>query len=409
VLEVYSGRFQVLPAQIEELPHPDLDLVITIPAYKEPDLLPTLRSLAQCERTAGRVEIILVINAPENSDEEVLACNDKVHGQVRCWEEKEMPDHLKIWVIREENLPYKHAGAGWARKIGMDEALRRWALLDKDGPIICLDADCTVSGDYLLAAKKAFENPKVNLAHYQFEHRIEAEKNPMLREGIIQYELHLRTYIQGLRWAGYPFAVHTVGSCMVCRASVYAKSGGMNRRKAGEDFYFIHKLMPLGGFVYLPAKVYPSCRISDRVPFGTGRAQLEYAASNSRNPSSYAVEVYRILKKFFDLVPGWFQQELVNIEFPPELQGYLDEIGLAEKVMQMNNQSSERKIFEKRFWQWMDGFKVLKMTHYLRDQCCPNQAVYISSQNVLELLGQEVFQEKDELLYTFREMDKILN
>jgi hypothetical protein len=45
----------------------------------------------------------------------------------------------------------------------------------------------------------------------------------------------------------------------------------MNRRMAGEDFYFIQKLLPAGGFFNLnQTTVYPSPRSSARVPFGTG-------------------------------------------------------------------------------------------------------------------------------------------
>jgi len=42
----------------------------------------------------------------------------------------------------------------------------------------------------------------------------------------------------------------------------------MNRKQAGEDFYFIQKLMPLGGYFALNSTaIYPSPRESSRVPF----------------------------------------------------------------------------------------------------------------------------------------------
>jgi len=107
-----------------------------------------------------------------------------------------------------------------------------------------------------------------------FEHPIagnEFEAN--IYEGIINYELHLRYYYQALKYCGLQYAFHTVGSSMVVRSSAYQKQGGMNKRKAGEDFYFIHKIIALGNFSELNSTVvYPSPRISDRVPFGTGKA-----------------------------------------------------------------------------------------------------------------------------------------
>ena len=75
----------------------------------------------------------------------------------------------------------------------------------------------------------------------------------------------------------FPFAFHTIGSSMAVRASSYMRQGGMNKRKAGEDFYFQQKIIPLCGFTECNSTVvYPSPRPSYRVPFGTGRAMLGY-------------------------------------------------------------------------------------------------------------------------------------
>ena len=60
---------------------------------------------------------------------------------------------------------------------------------------------------------------------------------------------------------------------MAVRAHAYARQGGMNRRQAGEDFYFMQKLVD-GEQVenIAEATVFPSARLSHRVPFGTGKA-----------------------------------------------------------------------------------------------------------------------------------------
>lgn len=47
----------------------------------------------------------------------------------------------------------------------------------------------------------------------------------------------------------------------------------MNRRRASEDFYFLQALMRGGRLTELGStRVLPSPRVSQRVPFGTGRA-----------------------------------------------------------------------------------------------------------------------------------------
>lgn len=46
----------------------------------------------------------------------------------------------------------------------------------------------------------------------------------------------------------------------------------MNQRKAGEDFYFLHKFSILDQLGEINVEiVLPLARSSDRVPFGTGK------------------------------------------------------------------------------------------------------------------------------------------
>ncbi len=81
----------------------------------------------------------------------------------------------------------------------------------------------------------------------------------------------------------------------------------MNRRKAGEDFYFLHKIIPLGEFREVNTTcVIPSSRESDRVPFGTGAAMRKYVASNESTLLTYAPECFYDLKMFFSCIPGLF-------------------------------------------------------------------------------------------------------
>ena len=99
------------------------------------------------------------------------------------------------------------------------------------------------------------------------------------------YELHLRYLNLFSRFTGFPYAYHTIGSCFGVRAETYASQGGMNKRKAGEDFYFLHKIIPLGEFREINNTcVIPSPRESDRVPFGTGAAIGKYLFRGIRHP-----------------------------------------------------------------------------------------------------------------------------
>ncbi|EON76523.1 hypothetical protein ADIS_2973 [Lunatimonas lonarensis] len=374
IIQTYTNRFEVRPAYFLDPPPADLSLVITIPCYKEPNLLATLESLGRCILPSGAVEVIVAVNAPDSAPEEVLEANRTSIEQVGDWCSRNPSSKLDVKIIQEEGLPDRYAGAGLARKIAMDEGLRRWASLGRDGPILCLDADCLVSTSYLVAAERVFSNKEIKLAHFQFRHDWRLEIDESLQLGIVAYELHLRCFIQGLKWAGYPFAVHTIGSCMAVRASLYARSGGMNKRKAGEDFYFMHKLLPLGGFREIPATVFPSCRVSDRVPFGTGRAQREWKTGD-RELKTYSLQIFDRMALLFKEIEDIYERDVHMDSLPDPIREVLSFVSFGDRVGQFRVESRTKEVFFRKFWGWMDGFLVLKLVHYLRDHGSPNQSL----------------------------------
>ena len=63
----YKYRFNVNNPYFDKLPAEDLSLIVVIPSYKEPNISYTLASLCQCIKPKGEVELIIVVNAPENA------------------------------------------------------------------------------------------------------------------------------------------------------------------------------------------------------------------------------------------------------------------------------------------------------------------------------------------------------
>ena len=169
----------------------------------------------------------------------------------------------------------------------MDLALERFKKIGYNGIIAGLDADTTVAENYLYEINHFFINTNNQAASIHFEHPINGyDYNQFNYEQIIYYELHLRYYKNALQYLELPFAFHTIGSAFALTAKAYARQGGMNRRKAGEDFYFINKLIKGEKFGEInKTMVVPSPRISERVPFGTGRAILD-ASKNKKGAFS---------------------------------------------------------------------------------------------------------------------------
>jgi hypothetical protein len=239
-----------------------------------------------------------------------------------------------------------------------------------DGLIVNLDADCRVALNYLAELEEWYSQKKLNDGcSIYFEHPFPID--PLLAEAILYYELHLRYYIEAQRWLKLPYAYHTIGSSMAVRASAYDKAGGMNTRKAGEDFYFLQKIIGLGNFEDLNSTVvYPSARISERVPFGTGRAVLEFI-EKGRYRSTYGIEIFIMLTPLFD----WVKSEVEGDQLQPDqLLALVDPI--LKQFLQMHQFESKWKeiikntsSFEsrvKRFFQWFDAFLLMKWCHFCR-------------------------------------------
>jgi len=302
--ELYFRRFGHCDRQIPSPPERDLGIVVVIPCFNEPDLVGALESLRLCERPEYSVEVIVVVNSPAGCGEAMRRQNEATLKIAAPWIARHQNPRLAFYLLHFPELPPKQAGVGLARKIGMDEALRRFADVGRAGIIAGFDADCRCEGNYLTALERHFQkHPDTPACSIYFEHPLDGPLSPQNYEAVAAYELHLRYYVQALRAAGFPHAHHTLGSCMAVRADVYGKQGGMNKRKAGEDFYFLHKIIALGGFVDLTATtVLPSPRPSERVPFGTGKAVRDILSGHPIQ--TYSLEAFLDLKQLIEFEIG---------------------------------------------------------------------------------------------------------
>ena len=95
---------------------------------------------------------------------------------------------------------------------------------------------------------------------------------------------------------------------MAVKALPYVKAGGMNRKQAGEDFYFIQKLVPAGGYFSLNSTtVYPSPRASFRVPFGTGASIGKLTEQMNVRLLTYNLQAFNELRSFFSMTESFYQ------------------------------------------------------------------------------------------------------
>lgn len=414
---LYLDKSAFCEKQILEAPLPELGMVIVIPCHKEPHLLKTLNALAACTLPKCNIEVIVVINAAENSSKEILKENTFTEVELERWIIKNESVALRYFYIIKNDLPAKDAGVGLARKIGMDEAVRRFdAIENENGVIVCLDSDCTVESNYLTALENHFLlHPSATGCSIYFEHPLEGDEfAPEVYEGIIRYELFLRYYNCGLRFSGYPLAWHTIGSSMAVRTKIYQQQGGMNKRKAGEDFYFLTKLFPLGDFTELnETTVFPSPRPSERVPFGTGKAINKWLEEGTNNLPTYNPKTFTDLAELVELIPELYAASLDTIpqkiqHLSPALLAFLSDNDVENKLAEINANVKSKEQFINRFYRWFGNFMVLKFVHFARDKYYGQQSIEEAAKAMLDTAGIE-FNETisaKELLLLYRELER---
>jgi len=403
--------------KIDVNPSGNLGLCVVIPCYNEPSLIKSLGSIACCALPACDVEVIVVVNHPEGSVSEVLESSLKSVIEVieanRVWGS----ERLRFLAVKAFDLPRKQAGVGYARQIGMDEAAFRLLSAGRQqGVIACFDADSVCMPNYLTELYELWRQyPKTHACSIRFEHPLTGDEFPAeVYNGIAAYELHLRYYNQASRFIGFPFAYHTVGSSMACSAEAYIKFGGMNRHQAGEDFYFLQKIIPHGQFRELNTTcVYPSPRPSNRVPFGTGRAMSKLVYSHEPI-STYHLESFLNLGPLLLNVSNLFRYSIPQTErfinsLAEPLKEFLIQVDASRAIENVRANASSPKTFKKRFFLWFDAFMLLKYMNFAAEKYYGRQPVDYQAKSLLACMGYKQYENLSttELLLRYREMESV--
>ncbi len=404
VVHNYIQRRVFEPTLIMKIPSPLLEIILVVPSYKEKlsDLLALCCSLEN-QTIHGLFELIIVLNNPK-SDKSGYETNKELLNRKEEFQKFSFP----VYIIDKTNLPdSKKVGVGLARKIGLDEGLQRFNYLNKNGLLVCLDADCTVEPTYISEIRNYFKlNISQDALSIGFLHPLDRMENVKERHAIIEYELHLRYYIHIQGLIGLPFAFQTVGSAMAVRSQAYAAEGGMPALKAGEDFYFLHKFIRKNKCGNLrKALVIPSGRISDRVPFGTGRAVGEIINSKKQY-QTYQPTSFKILKEDLSQIINAYP-DFKNIygSLNKKSSQYFKDNDLVLSLKECLNNTKDIESFIKRFYQWFDAFRLMKYLHYLRDRHFPNVLVLNAVNELQEMKGKIGFDNTLDALMYYRRLN----
>ena len=405
----------LFPEFIKEVPDNQIGIIVVVPAYDEPSITTLLDSLKSCDEPDCKAEVIIVVNAPADASPESLGNNRICIRNTEQWRDNNKSIFFRLYVVDTGKAPVPGWGVGLARRTGMDEALRRFNTVENpEGAIVCLDADCTVEKNYFTAIYNELVSKKDRKAcSLYFEHPLSGSLFPAdVYNYITQYELHMRYFVQGLKYSGFPYPFHTVGSALAVKALQYVKAGGMNRRQAGEDFYFIQKLSPLGYFTLNRTTVFPSPRESKRVPFGTGVMITRSMDNNNNVFLTYNSLAFSDLRKLFDIVPTLYPANRDKVGYsynilPPGLKTFTGEEEWMGKIDEIRRNTSTYESFMKRFFFWFNMFRIVKYLNHIHTEKYDRIPVRDAAYNILELSGfKDIPEDICQLLLYYRLLEK---
>jgi hypothetical protein len=257
--------------------------------------------------------------------------------------------------------------------------------------ILSLDADTLVQNNYLSATNNYF-TPRDKTAIVAYEHQMPL--NYEEQAAICCYEIFLRYWVLGLKYAKSPWAFHSIGSTIITSTEAYLEVRGMNKREAGEDFYFLSKLAKMSKIGYIKETcVYPSARPSARVPFGTGkRIQRFLAGVHKEEYLLYDPKIFVILADWLQLMKNQFicgdDEILIKTErIHPMLKSFLIDCDFAAVWSKICRNAKDEKTLTRQFNDWFDGFKTLKLINYFTKKVYPQINMFEALNRILSMSG----------------------
>ena len=346
-------------------PKDKYDIIITIPCYNEYDyIFKTLNSInIQDSVYLEKTIVSIVINNSMDEDESVILNNKKTYEKLL----NSIYDFDLIVIDAFSDgkaIEPKFSGAGMARKISVDVMLNH---LKEDSLICFIDADTILSDKYLTCIKSSYSKNKWQASIVNFSHQNDEPKTKVL---IKEYEKYLKETAANIKSCGSPYGYVSLGSTMVCTYLAYISVGGMNRKIASEDFYFLQELEKYCGVKQInDILVHPSSRYASRLYLGTSmRLQKSLAGELDLSTLYFSKDAYNILEKWIQLALSskektynTLKDNILRIDH--DLLEFLNSINLKGAWESIVNSPSSNH-FEKQFHRWFDGLSIFKLLKF---------------------------------------------
>ena len=339
--------------------------IICIPSYSEDKYIKkTLQSIKKQNKTLLKTTlIIIVINNGPNEHNKIISSNKKTITIIKLFKS------LNICFVdafsKGNELPKKYAGVGFARKIGLDLSL---TFCNKNTILCNLDADALISKNYLETIKQFYNKNNSSSAVVNFKHV--PSKSNKINQSIKIYEQFLKITSKNLKSANSPYYYHSIGSTITCTSLAYASVGGMSKKIATEDFYFLESLAKYRSVEIIEnILVFPSSRISERVYLGTGYRMKQSDSGFDLNKLFFDDSTFIILKKWLLLGKNCKDYKIqIVLSKAKNIDINLPKFLINEKIEfiweGLQKSSPSNKHFELQFHRWFDALKTLRLLKF---------------------------------------------
>tara|TARA_B100000945_G_scaffold312686_1_gene307572 strand:- start:217 stop:1347 length:1131 start_codon:yes stop_codon:yes gene_type:complete len=360
-------RASLNPWFLNPKPKNKFNQAVIIPAFNEFKYLPNTLNSLNCNdpNLLNDTLVVVVVNSVNNTPKNILADNYKTLEFI-----KKSKYNFKLSVVDATTpglqLPDKYGGVGLSRKIGMDLSLPY--LNNEKSLLFTTDADTLLHPDYLKFVNNNFNKKSIKAAIVNFKHL--KSTNNHIEKAIRQYEKFLFMTAKMISNTGSPYGYVSMGSTMICNVDAYCSIGGMPKKKATEDFYFLQELTKYCG-VYKINKilVHPSPRSTERVFLGTGFRINQLINGLSIKKLYFSKKAYNTLEAWLLLGHSSWKKELDELlnqtqKIEYELSSFLIKEKISKVWNNIQNSSPTKIHFIKHFNCWFDALKTMKLLKY---------------------------------------------
>jgi hypothetical protein len=137
------------------------------------------------------------------------------------------------------------------------------------------------------------------------------------------------------------------------------------------------ELIKTGGMCEIhDTKVFPSSRMSRRVPFGTGRRMAEALLNGKNDMMVYDDRVFMALGELLSVISASLDKDAEHIYtciHHPLTKDFLKGRGFSQVWARFREQHKNKAALLSAFHGWFDGFVTLKYIHWLTEHAWPRQ------------------------------------